>query len=125
LEDEAVNLYARMGSLLVGLALSTSTLAHAMLDHANPRVGSSVKAVPGRVELWFTEPLEPAFSTLKVVDADGRQVDGRDAEVDKGDRKHLSVSVLSMPPGRYRVIWRVVSVDTHATEGDFTFDVSP
>jgi methionine-rich copper-binding protein CopC len=124
LEDEAVNFYARMGSLLVGLALATSTLAHAMLDHATPRVGSSVRAAPGRVELWFTEPLEPTFSTVKVVDSYGRQVDGRDVQVDKGDRKHLSVSVIAIPPGRYRVIWRVVSVDTHATDGDFTFEVA-
>jgi methionine-rich copper-binding protein CopC len=119
-----VNSYVRVGSLLVGLALSTSLLAHAMLDRAEPRVGSSVKGAPDRVELWFTEPLEPAFSTVKVVDASGHQVDDGNAAVDKGDRTHLWVSVASIPPGRYRVIWRAVSVDTHATEGDFTFDVS-
>jgi len=120
-----VNFCARLGTLLAGVAVSTAVWAHAMLDHATPRVGGSVKIAPARVELWFTEPLEPAFSTVKVVDAGGRQVDGRDAKVDQGDRKHLWVSMSSMPPGRYRVIWRVVSVDTHATEGDFTFDVSP
>jgi methionine-rich copper-binding protein CopC len=45
-------------------------------------------------------------------------------EVDKGDRKHLGVSVVDLPAGRYRVMWRAVSVDAHTTEGDFTFDVS-
>jgi methionine-rich copper-binding protein CopC len=117
--------YARFAALLLGLALSATALGHAMLAHADPRVGSTVRVAPGRVELWFTEPLEPAFSTLRVVDASGRQVDRRDASVDKSDRTHLSVSVSSMPAGTYRVVWRVVSVDTHATEGDFTFDVSP
>ena len=116
---------ARLGSWLIGLALSSAVMAHAMLDRSTPAVGSSVKAAPARVELWFSEPLEPAFSTVKVVDAAGRQVDARDVVVDRGDRRHLSVSVASMPPGRYRVAWRVVSADTHATEGDFTFDVSP
>ena len=116
---------ARLATLLIGLVLSASALSHAMLDHATPPVGSTVRVAPNRVELWFTEPLEPAFSTLRVVDAGGRQIDGRDASVDKSDRKHLSVSLSSMPPGRYRVVWRVVSVDTHATEGDFTFDVLP
>ncbi len=109
--------------LLACLALSTGVMGHAMLDHATPHVGSVVKGVPDRVELWFTEPLEPAFSTVKVLDAEGRQVDGRNAAVDDDDRKHLWVSMVSVPPGRYRVIWRVVSVDTHVTEGDFTFDV--
>ena len=120
-----MNFIARLGSALVGLALSTVVMAHAMLDRSTPRVGSSVRAAPGRVELWFTEPLEPAFSTVKVVDAGERQVDGRDAVVDMADRKHLFVSIAPLPPGRYRVVWRVVSVDTHATEGDFIFDVSP
>ncbi len=120
-----MKLFARIGGLLVGLALSTAAMAHAMLDRSTPPVGSSVKVAPGRVELWFSEPLEPAFSTVKVVDAGNRQVDARDAAVDKVDRKHLLVSISSLPPGRYRVVWRVVSVDAHATEGDFTFDVAP
>ena len=117
--------YARIGSSLLGLALSTAVLAHAMLDHATPRVGGSVKVAPGRVELWFTEPLEPAFSTVRVVDEGGHQVDGRDVSVDKGDRRHLAVSVPTLAPGRYRVFWRVVSVDAHATAGDFSFEVVP
>ena len=120
-----MKLFARLGSLLVGVALSTAVMAHAMLDRSTPRVGSSVKAAPSRIELWFTEPLEPAFSTVKVVDAGERQVDARDAAVDKVDRKHLFVSIAPLPPGRYRVVWRVVSADTHATEGDFIFDVAP
>ncbi len=114
-----------MAVFVAGLALCAAAAAHAMLDRAAPRVGSSVKAVQGRVELWFTEPLEPAFSTVKVVDASGREVDGHDAAVDQADSTHLFVSVPALPPGRYRVLWRVVSVDTHATEGDFTFDVAP
>lgn len=115
----------RFAGVLLGLALSASVLAHAMLDRATPRVGSSVKAAPARVELWFTEPLEPAFSTAKVVDAGGRQVDRRDAAVDKSDSRHLTVSLPALPAGRYRVVWRVVSPDAHASDGDFAFDVSP
>ncbi len=115
----------RIAGLLVGLAMASTALAHAMLDRAVPRVGSSVHVAPARVELWFSEPLEPALSTLRVVDASGHPVDRRDAAVDPRDGTHLSVSLLSLPPGRYRVVWRAVSVDTHATAGDFTFDVSP
>ena len=36
---------------------------------------------------------------------------------------------VSLPPGlnagTYKVVWRVVSVDTHVTEGSFTFQVVP
>jgi copper resistance protein C len=49
--------------------------AHAMLDHAEPRVGSKVVTVPHEVKLWFTEELEPAFSTIAVTDTSGRRVD--------------------------------------------------
>jgi hypothetical protein len=114
----------RRAILLACLGLPTGVAAHAMLDRATPRVGSSVRGAPDRVELWFTEPLESAFSTVRVVDQGGRQVDRRNPAVDKDDRKHLWVSMVPVPPGRYRVIWRVVSVDTHVTEGDFTFDVA-
>ena len=34
-----------------------------------------------------------------------------------------NVSVKPLPPGTYRVHWKVLSVDTHTTEGNFTFRV--
>ena len=120
-----MNISAHVAVFVAGLALCAAAAGHAMLDRASPRVGSIVKTIEGRVELWFTQPLEPAFSTVKVVDASGREVDGHDAAVDQADSTHLLVSVSALPPGRYRMLWRVVSVDTHATEGDFTFDVTP
>lgn len=115
----------RTAACLVGLVVATAAIAHAMLDRAIPRVGSSVRVAPERVELWFSERLEPAFSTLKVIDASGRQVDRRDASVDASDRTHFTVSLMPLARGSYQVVWRVVSVDTHATAGDFAFEVSP
>jgi len=97
--------------------------AHAFLDHAEPRVGSTVPAAPSEVRLWFSENLEPAFSTLKVVNASGQQVDEGDARVDPAKPNQLAISLKPLQPGDYTVRWRVVSVDTHATEGDFNFRV--
>jgi hypothetical protein len=107
------------------LAAALAAGAHAMLDRATPAVGSRVAASPARIELWFSERLEPAFSTLQVFDAGGRQVDRRDTAFDERDAAHVSVSVPPLAAGRYRVAWRAVSVDTHVTSGDFTFDVAP
>ncbi len=94
--------------------------AHAFLDHADPRVGASVDAPPA-VTLVFTEPVEPAFSRVEVLDA-------RDQPVATGALEHpapeqLAVTVPKLAPGRYTVHWSVVSVDTHPTEGHFTFTV--
>jgi hypothetical protein len=113
-----------IASLLASL-FAGSAFAHAFLDHAQPPVGSVVHTAPARVEVWFSEDLEPAFSTLTVMNAAGKQVDRMDKSVPGGDRSRMSVSLNALSPGKYRVRWRAVSVDTHVTHGDFTFEIAP
>lgn len=98
--------------------------AHALLDHAEPRVGNTVES-PHAVSLWFTQNLESGFSTIEVFDAQGARVNAGKAVVDGGDRKLLRVPLKALPGGTYRVKWHVLSADTHVTEGDFTFHVNP
>ena len=98
---------------------------HAFLERAEPRVGSTVRTAPTQVRVWFTERLEPAFSTLEVWDQNGKRVDGGPAEVSPASPTMLQVALKALGPGTYRVKWRVLSVDTHVTEGDFTFRVAP
>ncbi|MBI1774063.1 MAG: copper resistance protein CopC [Proteobacteria bacterium] len=99
--------------------------AHAFLDHAIPAVGSTLRASPNEVRLWFTEDLEAAFSSVRVVDPSGKRVDRDDKQVDLSDKTLLKVSVPGLEKGSYQVIWRVLSVDGHVTEGDFKFQVAP
>ena len=115
----------RVFAILGALAAAPYAIAHAFLDHASPRVGSTVHGPPAAVKLWFTQELEPAFSTVRVLDKSGKPVDRGDGRVDKSDHTLLEVRLPPLAPGTYRVQWRVVSVDTHVTEGDFTFDVAP
>ena len=117
--------HASRAGACAALLVAGAALAHAMLDKAVPAVGSRVATSPPRVELVFTERLEPAFSTVRVLDASGRRVDRGDSAVDASVREHLGVSLPPLPPGRYRVAWRAVSVDTHVTSGDYAFDVGP
>lgn len=98
--------------------------AHARLDRAAPAAGSSVHGSPPHLKLWFKERLEPAFSKVQVLDRSGKQVDKGDPEVDRADAKLLRVSLPKLAPGLYRVKWRVLAVDTHVSEGAFTFDVA-
>jgi methionine-rich copper-binding protein CopC len=116
---------SRIASLLLGVVAGAGAWAPAFLDHAQPPVGSIVHAAPTRVEVWFSQDLEPAFSRLKVLDAAGKQVDRMDKSVPEGDRRRMTVSLNALAPGKYRVLWRALSVDTHVTEGDFTFEVAP
>ena len=94
--------------------------AHAFLDHAEPRVGNKVSAPPREVTLWFTQKLEPAFSTVTVTNAAGQRVDAGKARVSDN---RISVSLRPGGSGTYHVTWRVLSVDTHTTDGSFTFEV--
>jgi copper resistance protein C len=102
-----------------------AAFAHAFLDRALPAVGSTVHGSPTEVRLWFTQRLEPAFSTVRVLDARGTQVDAKDKRVDAGDATLLRVSLPKLAPGKYRVVWRVLSADSHATQGDYSFEVAP
>jgi methionine-rich copper-binding protein CopC len=106
---------------LAGLSLAQ---AHAFLDHAEPRVGSTVKGSPSVVKAWFTEELEPAFSKIQVFDATGKEIDKKDVKVDSADKSLMSVSVPNLPAGAYKVVWSAVAVDTHHTTGTFTFKVT-
>jgi methionine-rich copper-binding protein CopC len=110
---------------LLAMAAAFEAGAHAFLDHATPAVGSAIHGSPAQVRLWFTQELEPAFSTVQVQDRDGRRVDKQDKNVDRANPMLLQVTLPQLAPGRYRVVWRALSVDTHVTEGDFTFDVVP
>jgi len=105
--------------LLLLLTTGEAT-AHAMLDRAEPRVGNKVETAPREVTLWFTQKLEPAFSTITVTNAAGARVDSGKTRV---NGNQMSVSLRSTGPGTYRVTWRVLSVDTHTTDGSFTFQV--
>jgi methionine-rich copper-binding protein CopC len=116
----------RLGLILLFLAGSTWTgWAHAFLDHADPAVGSQVRVAPAQVKLWFTETLEPALSRDRVFDANGQEVDRKDVHPEANNAAILVVSLPALKPGKYKVVWRAVSVDTHATSGTFGFEIVP
>ena len=109
--------------ILPALVLATADAnAHAYLDRAEPRVGSTVGSAPRALSLWFTQNLEPAFSTVQVVNAAGARVDQGKARLG-GAPNLLQVGLKPLPAGSYKVFWRVLSVDTHTTEGSFSFQV--
>jgi copper resistance protein C len=111
------------GIILLPLLLATGeAAAHAFLDHADPRVGNKVASPPREVTLWFTQKLEPAFSSITVTNAAGERVDSGKTRV---SGTQMSVSLRSGGSGTFRVNWRVLSVDTHTTDGSYTFEVGP
>ena len=112
----------RLAVACVLQVIAGNAWAHAMLESAVPAVGTTVMVAPREVVLAFSEGVEPAFSTITVQDGSGARVDAGRAHPG-ADRLHLAIAVQALTPGTYSVRWRVVSVDTHRTEGDFRFVV--
>ena len=116
---------ARLALLLITplMAAPRVAQAHAFPKTAEPAIDGTVSTAPHEVKVWFSGKLEPAFSKLDVHNSAGAEVDRGDAAVDPQDATVLRVSLKPLPPGIYKVHWHAVSVDTHTTDGNFTFTV--
>jgi len=101
----------------------TAAAGHAVLQRAEPRVESKLKRAPEEVKLYFTERLEPAYSSVRVVNDRGQQVDRGDSRVDRSNPALLRATLPPLPPGTYKVMWRVLSIDADVTEGGFSFRI--
>jgi copper resistance protein C len=89
--------------ILLGLLIGTTAVdAHAHLDRASPEPDSTVRTAPNEVTLWFTQKLEPSFSSAQVHDSSGARVD-RGAHVDEGNPTLLRVALMPLGAGTYKV----------------------
>ena len=84
---------------------------------------SRLKRAPDEVRLYFTERLEPAYSSVRVLDDGDVQVDRRDSRVDRANPLLLRATLPPLAPGAYKVRWRVLSIDGDVTEGSFMFRI--
>src|SRR6266700_2336810 len=96
--------------LLALAAGATSAYAHAHLDHASPLVGSEVDAAPNEVRMWFTQELEPRFTSAQLRSSAGAVV--ATGSVDPADPKQVVIPLHGLAPGKYKVYWKILSVDT-------------
>src|ERR1700674_1762877 len=107
--------------LVASVAVIMTADAHAFLNQAVPPVGGGVPASPKEIRLTFSEGVEPRFSGIELATTDGLTIATGPVAPAPGDEKQLVLVVPPLAPGRYRVSWHVVSVDTHRTEGEYTF----
>ena len=111
-------------SLTVLAALGQSPAwAHAALEGAVPAKNAELPDAPKDVTLHFNEELEPAFSSIRVLGANGNDVLTQKAFVDATDAKVLRAPVTALKPGKYTVQWAAVGHDGHRRHGDYIFSV--
>src|SRR5260370_24809911 len=85
-------------ALLAGALAVPAADAHAVLVRSSPSRRAVLAQAPERVELWFNERLEPAYSTVSVWSDAGGQVDARDGAAAPDDPPPQSHSLPPPPP---------------------------
>jgi methionine-rich copper-binding protein CopC len=114
-----------LGAALVGMILgSPPAFAHAFLVKSDPPVGGTV-AAPKTLLLTFTEGLEVPFCSVAVTDGMGMDDAAGKPEAVPGHPEQILVKLNISMPGKILVTWHAVSVDTHKTQGNFSFTVAP
>ncbi len=97
--------------------------AHAVLVSAEPAENAFLQRPPGEITLTFSEPLAPDNSTVRVLDAAGREVQILDLEFSRNGLT-MRAFLPELEPGIYNVLWSNVSViDGHGLRGAYPFTV--
>lgn len=107
------------------LALPAASRAHALLVDSTPRDGATIRSAPGAVRLVFNSRIEKRLTRFALSDG-GREVPlppGRDGADEPPNQ--LTVPLPELQPGAYRLSYRVMAADGHATPGILTFTLSP
>ena len=107
------------------LSRPESASAHANLADADPAPNSVLDSAPSKITIRFTEPLEPSFSAIEVLDSQGSRVDNDDSAVDPANPTVMYVTLQDdLLNGTYTVAWRNLStVDGHTIRGTFFYSV--
>ncbi|WP_394143895.1 copper homeostasis periplasmic binding protein CopC [Burkholderia multivorans] len=113
----------RAAAVLFAATVSSAAFAHAHVAKSDPAANAVLAAAPAAVTIDFTETLEPAFSSIVVVDGGGKTVSDGRARVDAGDRKRMTVPLSALSAGAYTVKWVAVATDGHRTQGSYAFSV--
>src|SRR5712671_5055493 len=99
-------------ALLLTVLLPASSEAHAILLRSDPAKDAVLNSAPSQVRMWFSEDLNPTFSTAMVVDSANQRVDTKNAHVSSSDTREMDLSLQSgLQPSAYIVIWRTQSAD--------------
>ena len=117
--------------MLVGPALAGPTLfpvavvsAHSQLVSSSPGAGEVVPTPPSELRLVFSEPIESRYSSLDLLDPDGRAILLNAGTVDPADDHVLVAALPALSDGSYTVNWRTVSAaDGHSEVGFITFGI--
>jgi copper transport protein len=123
-------------ALLITWLFPQGASAHAILLRSDPAKDSILSTSPSQIHMWFSEDLNPTFSTAYVVNAANSaanvqtniktHVDKGDAQVSATDTREMDVSLKpDLPSAVYVVLYRTQSAqDGHILYGSFLFTIT-
>jgi copper transport protein len=119
-------LVALLFAACLALVLPGTSEAQAALLRSDPAQGAVLPVAPDQVRMWFSEALNPSFSTAVVESAANKRVDYQDAHISSNDAGEMDLNLQpNLPPAVYVVVWRTVSAaDGHILSGSFRFTVA-
>ena len=112
-----------VAGIAIAMSIAGVASAHSFPESQTPSAGQKLASAPAEVTINFDAPIEKLFAKLEVTGADGKNEAAGAPQV-SDDGRHMSVKVASLKPGDYTVKWAVVGIDTHHTEGSYTFSIS-
>ena len=117
------------GPVTAGPALDRSfglvAIGHSQLVSSSPGAGETVLVAPTEIRLVFSEPVEPRYTSLDLLDTVGKAILVGVGAPDPADARVLVAPIPAgtvLADGVYTVNWRALSAaDGHATDGFVTF----
>jgi copper transport protein len=118
------SLLALFASLLWVSLWPEAARAHALLVRSLPAANAVLTLPPSKIEMWFSEELEPGFSGARLFNSTGQEVKTGEVSLDPSDDTHIIVLLDQLDPGIYTVAWQTLSkADGHDYSGSFPITV--
>jgi methionine-rich copper-binding protein CopC len=113
----------RLAAAVALLLAAGTVLAHPSVVGSTPKNGEVLVVAPRQMRIVFSEPIESGFSSVKLVDVDGKDVGGEQTRPDPDDAKAIVVELPTLAAGAYRAHWSALGRDGHRLKGELTFSV--
>ena len=113
---------ALLTAALLVAAASAAVHAHGTIETSSPRDGSTLSSPPAEIRMKFTETLEPAFTSVKLIGPAGQEVAPREKARVEDDRT-VVLPLPTLAPGAYTAHWMSAGHDGHPIHGDLSFTV--
>ena len=113
-----------VGVAAVFMLRPATASAHAVLIRSDPPAGATLQEAPKQIQLWFSEGLSRELTTIRLLDAKGKDVGPLGLIYNDADDRQVSASVPDLQRGTYTVAWSSFSSDDgHRLDGSIPFGV--